>query len=224
MAITDWPSKERPREKLLEQGAASLSDAELLTIFLRTGTKGKSAMGLARELLTHYGGLGPLLSTNQQEFCSMPGLGPAKYAQLQAVLEIAHRHLKESIAREDVLTCSQATRRYLRLRLDRYPNEVFACLFLDNQHRIICYKELFQGTIDGTSVHPREVIRMTIQYNAAAVIFAHNHPSGIAEPSKADESITVRLKTALSYLDVRVLDHVIIGQGTATSMAELGMV
>lgn len=224
MAINDWPASERPREKLIERGAKSLSNAELLAIFLRTGTKGKSALDLARELLNQFGGLRPLLSASEQQFSSMPGLGRAKYAQLQAIKEIAHRHLNERLERQDIISSPQDTKHYLQLRLDHYPNEIFACLFLDNRHRVICYRELFHGTIDGSSVHPREVIRQVMQHNAAAVVFAHNHPSGIAEPSTMDQQVTLRLQAALKYLDVRVLDHIIIGDGETVSLAERGLI
>jgi len=223
MAITDWPAGERPREKLLAQGASALSDAELLAIFLRTGTPGKSALDLARELIERFGGLRPLLAAGQKEFCSAPGLGNAKYAQLQAVLEMAHRCLGEELARSDVLTSPDQTRRYLGLRLQSYPYEVFGCLFLDNRHRVLAFEELFRGTIDGASVHPREVVRRALHHNAAALILAHNHPSGVAEPSRADEQITRRLAESLALIDVRVLDHVVIGQGESVSMAERGL-
>ncbi len=223
MAITDWPAQERPREKLLRSGAKSLSDAELLAIFLRTGTRGRSALDLARDLLKEFGGLQPLLAADRENFCAMPGLGDAKFCQLQAVLEMAHRHLGESLARNDVLTSPEATRRYLRTRLQSYPHEVFACLFLDNRHRVIAFEELFQGTIDGASVYPREVLRRCLHHNAAAVIFAHNHPSGVAEPSRADAHITRRLREALSLVDIRVLDHIVIGHDQCVSLAERGM-
>lgn len=178
MAITDWPADERPREKLLQRGPCALSDAELLAIFLRTGVRGKSAVDLARELLDQHKGLGNLLAADRASFCSSHGLGSAKFAQLQAVLEMGRRHLREQIQRADVLTSPQQTRDYLRARLAGYPYEVFACLFLDNRHRVIEYEELFRGTIDGASVHPREVVRQSLSHNAAALILAHNHPPG----------------------------------------------
>jgi DNA repair protein RadC len=223
MTIKDWPVQERPREKLLRSGAKALSDAELLAIFLRTGIRGASALDLARELLQKFGGLRPLLAADRKEFCAMPGLGDAKYCQLQAVLEMAHRHLGESLTQGDVLTSPEATRHYLHSRLQPYPHEVFACLFLDNRHRVLAFEELFQGTIDGASVYPREVLRRCLHHNAAAVIFAHNHPSGIAEPSHADERITLKLKEALALVDIRVLDHIIIGGGCSVSLAERGL-
>ncbi len=222
MAITDWPADERPREKLLQRGPAALSDAELLAIFLRTGVRGKSAVDLARELLQQHKGLGNLLMADRASFCSSHGLGNAKFAQLQAVLEMGRRHLREGLDRTDVLTSPRQTRDYLQSRLGGYPYEVFACLFLDNRHRVIEYEELFRGTIDGASVHPREVVRRSLSHNAAALILAHNHPSGVAEPSQADRAITRRLKAALELVDIRLLDHMIIGSGEITSLAELG--
>lgn len=178
MAITDWPAAERPREKLLQQGAAALSDAELLAIFLRTGVTGKTALDLARDMLGHFDGLRPLFEADEATFCQLKGLGQAKYVQLQAVLELSRRYLEASLKRSDVLTSPAATRDYLRIRLRRYPHEVFAVLFLDNQHRVLHYQELFRGTIDSATVHPREIVKQALLYNAAAVIIAHNHPSG----------------------------------------------
>lgn len=224
MPITDWPATERPREKLLQRGADALSDAELLAIFLRTGIRGKTAVDLARDLLSQFGGLRALLEANSKQFCAMPGLGPAKYAQLSATLEMGRRHLRETLNRGDALTSPADTRRYLQARLRDYPHEVFACLFLDNRHRVIHYGELFHGTIDGASVHPREVVRQALGHNAAALIFAHNHPSGIAEPSDADERLTRRLKDALALVDIRVLDHLVIGDGEIVSLAERGLI
>lgn len=223
MPITDWPLSERPREKLLLQGASALSDAELLAIFLRTGVRGRTAVDLSRDLINEHGSLRALLKTDLETFCLSVGLGKAKYAQLQAVLEMGKRHLYEVLERSDVLSSPQQTQAYLTLRLRDYEHEVFACLFLDNRHRILCFEELFRGTIDGASVHPREVVKQALHHNAAAVIFAHNHPSGIAEPSKPDELITVRLKEALSLVDIRVLDHVIVGDGSCVSFAERGL-
>jgi DNA repair protein RadC len=223
MSITDWPEDERPREKLLKHGADSLSHAELLAIFLRTGLPGKSAVDLARDLLEEFGGLVGLLSAHETEFCKAKGLGKAKFAQLQAVLELSRRYLFDEIAGRDVLTSPEATRQYLKARLRAYPHEVFACLFLDNRHRVIEYRELFRGTIDGASVHPREVVREAMRWNAAAVIFAHNHPSGVAEPSQADLRITQRLREALDLVEVRVLDHIVVGEGGGTSFAERGL-
>lgn len=223
MPITDWPDDEKPREKLLRKGPETLSDAELLAIFLRTGVRGKTAVDLARELLNDFGSLRALLESDFERFSRSPGLGLAKYAQLQAVLEMARRHLKETLRREGALTSPAVTRQYLASRLRGYPHEVFGCLFLDNQHRVIEFDELFRGTIDGASVYPREVVKKALAFNAAAVIFAHNHPSGIAEPSEADKHITVRLKQALSLIDIRVLDHFIVGDGEPFSFAEHGL-
>lgn len=222
MAISDWPAQERPREKLLQKGADVLSDAELLAIFLRTGTRDYTAVDLARLLLDDFGGLKPLLETGESEFCGRHGLGPAKYAQLQAVLEMAKRHLLENIQRGDALCSPDETRSYLSAQLQACPHEVFACLFLDNRNRVIAFKKLFFGTIDGASVYPREVVRAALKYNAAAVIFAHNHPSGVAEPSRADQQITKRLKAALDLVDIRVLDHMVIGD-EVVSFAERGL-
>ncbi|WP_440996121.1 RadC family protein [Arhodomonas sp. SL1] len=224
MAITDWPEAERPREKLLARGAGALSDAELLAIFLRTGRRGRTAVDLAREMLQAFGGLRGLLEADQAGFGAHPGLGPAKYAQLQAVLEMARRHLHERLVRGDALASPEDTRRFLTAQLRHHTAEVFAALFLDNRHRVIAFEELFHGTIDAAQVHPREVVRRALAHNAAAVIVAHNHPSGVAKPSAADERITHRLRDALALVDIRVLDHFIIGDGEAVSLAERGVV
>jgi DNA repair protein RadC len=223
MSIQDWPEGDRPREKLLAQGAAVLSDAELLAIFLRTGIKGKTAVDLARDLLTEFGSLRALLQADCENFTRAKGLGTAKYAQLQAVLEMARRHTFEELDRGNVLTSPEATRAYLSQQLRHYQHEVFACLFLDNQHHILEFEELFRGTIDSASVYPREVVKKALAHNAAAVIFAHNHPSGISEPSQADKLITDKLKQALALIDIRVLDHFIIGDGMPYSFAENGL-
>lgn len=224
MAISHWPAHERPREKLLLRGAASLSDAELLAIFLRTGLPGLTAVDLARRLLSEYGSLRALFEADRQRFCHSPGLGPAKYAHLQAVLEMVRRYLQESLQRGDALNNPADTRNYLRARLGGYPHEVFACLFLDTRHRVISFEEVFRGTIDGASVHPREIVKLALTHNAAALILAHNHPSGVAEPSQADIRLTQRLRDALMLVDVRVLDHVIVGDGCALSLAERGVI
>lgn len=223
MTIKDWPAAERPREKLLRAGASALSDAELLAIFLRTGVAGKSAVDLARDLLLQFGNLRLLLNADHTAFVKAPGMGDAKFAQLQAVLEMARRHLSEGLARNDVLQNPDDTRHYLEMKLGSHPYEVFATLFLDNRHRVIAFEELFRGTIDGASVHPREVVRRALRHNAAAVILAHNHPSGISEPSHADQRITQRLRDALKLIDVRVLDHIVVGAGESTSLAERGL-
>ncbi len=223
MPINHWPSAERPREKLLQRGCTALSDAELLAILLRTGVTGKSAVDLAREMLNSFGGLRPLLEASQRDFCKIKGMGTAKYVQFQAVLEIGRRYLEARLEREDALTSPQHTLRYLMTRLRHYPHEVFAALFLDNRHRVITYEELFRGTINGASVHPREVVKRALAHNAAALILAHNHPSGVAEPSAADRSLTRKLTEALSLVDIRVLDHIVIGDGEAYSFAEHGL-
>lgn len=214
MAITDWPAEERPREKLLLKGAPSLSDAELLAIFLRTGLPGISAVDLSRQLLTEFGSLRAILTASQSEFCRHKGLGNAKFTQLQAVMEMANRHYSETLKRKDCLTNPADTMAYLHSRLRDRQHEVFACVMLDNRNRVIAFREMFRGTIDGASVYPREVVKQALADNAAGVILAHNHPSGIAEPSQADIQITERLKKALALVDIRVLDHVIIGDET----------
>ena len=224
MGITDWPEAERPREKLLGQGAEALSDAELLAIFLRTGVRGQTAVDLARGLLQKFGGLRPLLEADNKAFSAQHGLGPAKYVQLQAVLEMSRRHLRARLMRGDALTGPEDTRRYLISRLRHLEHEVFACLFLDNRHQVIAFEEMFRGTIDCASVYPREVVRRALDLNAAAVILAHNHPSGVAEPSRADEAMTDRLEQALATVDIRVLDHFVIGEGRPVSFAERGLI
>ncbi len=223
MAITDWPADERPREKLLLRGAASLSDAELLAIFLRTGIRGSSAVDLARDLLGDFGGLRALLHTDKEGFCSRRGLGTAKFAQLQAVLEMSRRHQKELLFRQEALTSSGHTRDYLQAHLRDRTSECFCCLFLDSRHRPLAFEELFQGTIDSAAVYPREVVRRALAHNAAAVVLAHNHPSGVAEPSDADIRLTKRLAEALGLVDVRVLDHMVVGDGVTVSLAERGL-
>jgi len=223
MSIADWPAAERPREKLLDLGPAALSDAELLAIFLRVGCVGKSAVDLARELLQEYGGLRPLLEATQEKFCKGHGLGSAKYAQLQAVLEMGRRHLSATLKEGDLLTTPALVRNYLSAQLRHQPREVFAVLFLDNQNRLIAYDELFYGTIDGAAVYPREVVKKALSRNANSVILAHNHPSGIAEPSQADQRITQRLQDALSLVDIRVIDHMIVGNSEVISFAERGL-
>jgi DNA repair protein RadC len=223
MSITDWPEGERPREKLLARGAGALSDAELLAIFLRTGVRGQSAVDVARALLGRHGGLAGLMDAPVARLVETPGLGPAKAAQLAAALEIGRRYLRAGLAERAALTSPQAVRDYLALELRGLPREVFACLFLDSQHRVLAFEVLFQGTLDSTSVHPREVVKAALRHNAAAVILAHNHPSGVAEPSAADRHITQRLKESLALVEVRLLDHFIIGGGTPLSFAERGL-
>ncbi len=223
MAITDWPEGERPREKLLQRGASSLSDAELLAIFLRTGVTGKSAVDLARELITRFGGLTQLFAASEQAFCDVHGMGQAKFVQLQAVLEMARRALQEEMRSGDALNSPRAVREYLRLLLQARQQEVFIAIFLDAQHRVIASEELFQGTLTQTSVYPREVVKRALHHNAAALIFAHNHPSGVAEPSQSDQSLTDALKQALQLVDVRVLDHFIVAGAACLSFAEKGL-
>ncbi|EKE77457.1 RadC family protein [Gallaecimonas xiamenensis] len=222
MAITDWPEAERPREKLLHQGPGALSDAELLAIFLRVGISGKDAVTLARELLGQFGGLRNLVNAELEQFCQAPGLGLAKFAQLQAAVELTRRFLGEKLSREAVLSCPDDVRHYLLSRLRDQPRELFCLLLLDSQHRVIKLHELFFGTLDAAAVYPREVVKAVLAANAAAVILVHNHPSGIAEPSRADRQLTERLGAALGLVDVRVLDHLVIGDGEAISFAERG--
>lgn len=223
MAIKDWPEGDRPREKLLSLGPQALSDAELLAIFLRTGVTGYSAVDLARQLLKDFGGLRPLLDADQNAFCEGKGLGPAKFTQLQAVLEMSRRHFEQKLHREDALKNPSDTRQYLLQQLRDYPSEVFGALLLDSQNRVIRYDHLFFGGLNNTAVYPREIIKHVLKHNAAAVIFAHNHPSGVAEPSQADIQLTQRLSQALSSIDVKVLDHMIIGDGYVESLAERGL-
>ena len=223
MGIRDWPEGERPREKLLNKGAQSLSEAELLAIFLRTGVAGKSAVDMARDLIKRFGSLTRLFNATQKEFCEALGLGPAKYAQLQAVLEMAQRALDEKIKAGDALNSPKAVRDYLRLALAGREYEVFAGIFLDAQNRVLAVEELFSGTLGQTSVFPREVVKRALHHNAAGVIFAHNHPSGLAEPSGADEALTAALKKSLALVDVKVLDHFIVGGGAIMSFAERGL-
>ncbi|MHA7878783.1 MAG: RadC family protein [Saccharospirillum sp.] len=222
MSIKDWPAGERPREKLLAQGASALSDAELLAIFLRTGLPGLSAVDLARQLLATYGGLTALFSADLTRFCEARGLGEAKFVQLQAVLEMSRRYLLDDLQSGPSLTSPGDTRQFLLAQMRGLQHEVFACIWLDNQHRVLSYEPLFTGTIDGAAVYPREVVRTALKHNAAAVILAHNHPSGVAEPSQADRQITDRLVNSLSTIDVRVLDHMVVGSGMVVSFAERG--
>ena len=222
MSIRDWPVAEQPREKLLERGAANLSDAELLAIFLRIGVRGKSAVDLARDLLQRFGGLRGLLEADQRGFSQGQGLGPAKFAQLQAVMEMARRHLGETLQRGSALENPEAVRTYLKAQMRHEANEVFGCLFLDTKHRPLGFEILFRGSIDSATVYPRQVVKRALAYNAAALILCHNHPSGNPEPSKADIRLTHRLVDALESIEVRVLDHFIIGDGRPLSMLEHG--
>ncbi len=224
MALRDLPADERPREKLLNMGAAALADAELVAIFLRTGVKGKSAVDLGRELLKRFGSVGAIAAAERSEFTAIDGLGDAKYIQLQAAVELARRALTQEMRGSDNLSSPEAVRRYLRLLLEHRPVEVFTGLFLDAQNRLIAAQELFSGTLTQTSVYPREVVKQALRHNAASVIFAHNHPSGVAEPSRADESLTQALKQALALVDVRVLDHFVVGHGGMMSFADRALI
>ena len=223
MAITDWPASERPREKLLEQGVETLSDAELLAIFLRVGVTGKSAVDLARDLLTQFGSLNGIFAAPINELTQVNGIGSSKYAQLQAIFEMSRRALNEQMQVKDILSSPQQVRDYLCLKLGGLTREVFMVLFLDAQNRIITTEEMFTGTLTQTSVYPREVVKRALHHNAASVIFAHNHPSGVAEQSHADEMLTAELKKALALVDVRVLDHFIIAGNSSLSFVQRGL-
>lgn len=224
MAITDWPMDERPREKLLARGASALSDAELLALFLRVGIRGHSAVDLARTLIARFGSLTRLCGASAEDFAAVPGMGLAKYAQLQAVMELARRALAETLLERTVFDSPQVVRDWLRLRLGHLPHETFCVLLLDARHALIDAVDLFRGTLTQTSVYPREVVKLALAHNAAAVIFAHNHPSGAAEPSAADELLTRSLKDALALVDVRVLDHFVVpSHGAPVSFAERGL-
>jgi DNA repair protein RadC len=222
MSIRNWPEGERPREKLLTRGSAALSDAELLAVLLGSGSRGKDAIALGRELLAAAGSLGALLARQEQQMRAV-GLGPAKRARIAAALELARRSLAEQLQQLPALGNPRDSGDYLRARLRHLPYEVFGCLYLDNRHRVLAFEELFRGTVDGASVHPREVVRACLQHNACAVIFAHNHPSGVAEPSAADRAITHTLRDALQLVGVRVLDHLVIGHDEPVSMAARGL-
>lgn len=224
MAIKDWPAGERPREKLLARGPQALSEAELLAVFLRTGIAGRDALEIARAALLRFKGLNGLLSASRQDVERVQGFGPAKYAQLAAVLELARRALREGVRENTALTSPQRVREYLSLSLAHAKHEIFAALFLDAQNRLIEHRDLFHGTLTQTSVYPREVVKEALRQNAAAVILAHNHPSGAAEPSRADELLTRTLRDALALVDVKVLDHIIVaGPGRTVSFAERGL-
>lgn len=223
MPITDWPQAERPREKLLYRGPEALSDAELLAIFLRTGIRGKTAVDVGRDLLARFGGLRGFLTAPQDEVLSEPGIGQAKYVMLQAALEIGRRHLAEKLQRGTALQSADDTRHYLQAQLRDLPHEVFCCLFLDNRHRVLAFEELFRGTLNGTAVYPREIVKRAMHHNAAAVILVHNHPSGVPEPSRQDEVLTERLKESLEMLEVRLLDHLVVGDGEIVSFGERGL-
>ena len=223
MAITDWPAAERPREKLIELGADALSDAELLAIFLRVGVVGKSAVDLARDLLKTFGSLNGIFAATEHELSQVHGIGTSKYVQLQAIFEMSRRALSEQLQSRDVLKSPQAVRDYLVLKLGSLAKEVFLVLFLDTQNRLVATEEMFSGSLKETSVYPREVLKRALHHNAASVIFAHNHPSGIAQQSQADELLTKQLKQALALVDVRVLDHFIVAGNHTLSFVERGM-
>lgn len=223
MTIKDWPADDRPREKLLAKGAAALSDAELLAIFLRTGTRGRNAVQLGQDVLRHFGGLPGLFAAAPAALDQLKGLGTAKSVVLRAVLETVQRLLSAEMEQRDALSSPRAVRDYLRLRLQGLESEVFMALFLDAQNRVIAAEELFRGTLTQTSVYPREVVKRALHHNAGAVIFAHNHPSGIAEPSRSDEALTQALKQALALVDVKVLDHFIVAGSGCLSFAERGL-
>jgi DNA repair protein RadC len=223
MRIADWPIEERPREKLIARGAQSLSDAELVAILFRTGVRGRTAVDLARDALKRCGSLTALLMAERGVFQSIVGLGDAKYAQVHAVLEMSRRALRETLDRGPALSSPQTVRDYLRLRLQGLAHEVFVAVFLDAQNRVLEIEELFRGTLTQTSVFPREIVKRALHFNAAAIIFAHNHPSGVAEPSRADEALTQTLKHTLALVDVKVLDHFVVGGDSAMSFAERGL-
>jgi DNA repair protein RadC len=223
MAITDWSVNERPREKLIKLGAGALSDAELLAIFLRIGVRGKTAVDLARDLLTKFGSLNGIYAADEKQISQVHGMGASKYAQLQAIFEMSRRALNEQIQQKDILSSPQQVREFLILRLANALKEVFVVLFLDAQNRLIATEEMFSGTLTQTSVYPREVVKRALHYNAASVMFAHNHPSGVAKQSRADELITQELKKALALVDVRVLDHFIVAGNQTLSFVEIGL-
>jgi len=223
MRIADWPEDERPRERLLRHGSAALSESELLAIFLRTGIGGKNAVELGRDLLSRFGSLQRLFAATLEEVSAVRGLGPAKYVQLQAVVEMARRALGEEIGERDAMSSPRAVREFLQLSLGGRPHEVFVALFLDSQNRMLGSEELFRGTLTHTSVYPREVVKTALRYNGAGVIFAHNHPSGVAEPSRADELLTQTLKQALSLVEIKTLDHFIVAGTRTVSFAERGL-
>lgn len=223
LCIRDWPAQERPREKLQSRGASSLSDAELLAIFLGSGLRGQDAVATARQLLTDHGPLRRLLELSATELARLPGLGPARACKLVAALELCNRYLAADLERGLALANPGSAGRYFAQRLRGQTHEVFAVLFLDTKHRALAFEELFHGTIDGAEVHPREVVRRALAHNAAAVIVGHNHPSGCSEPSQADGIVTKQLQHALALVDVRLLDHFVVGDGQPVSLAQRGM-
>lgn len=222
MAITDWPEDQRPRERLIQHGAQALSDAELLAVFLRVGVSGKSAVALGMDMLSHFGSLNRLFAATLAEFSTIHGLGPAKFAQLQAVMELARRALAAELKAGAVLGSPQSVRQYLQLLMANKPHESFTVLFLDVKNRLIAGEELFRGTLTHTSVYPREVVKAALAHNAASIILAHNHPSGAPEPSAADHALTQALKQALALVEIRVLDHFVVAGRHVYSFAEHG--
>ncbi len=223
MSLADWPEDERPREKLLKNGAGSLSTADLLAIQIRIGVRGKTVVELSRDLMKKYGSISALINADQKTFCEMPGLGVAKFVQLQAALELARRYMFETIASNDVITNPNQAKDYIVSHLKGRHSEVFACLFLDAQHRAIVFEELFHGTISSASVYPRIVLKQALKHNASGVMLAHNHPSGNSQPSPADKNITKVLKESLAIIDVQVVDHIIVGENDVLSFAERGL-
>jgi DNA repair protein RadC len=223
MHIRDWPENERPREKLMARGAAALSDAELLAIFLGSGIRGQTAVDTGRQLLQHHAGLRGLLDLPVREIAKLKGLGPARACALTAALELGNRHLAHQLTRGELMSNPEVAGEYFARRLRALKHEVFACVLLDNRHQLIAYEELFRGSLDSAEVHPREVVKLCLQHNAAAIIFGHNHPSGNRNASAADRALTLRLKQSLNLVDIRVLDHFIIGDGPANSMAAAGL-
>ncbi|MBT0586743.1 RadC family protein [Alteromonas oceanisediminis] len=223
MKITDWPKSERPREKLLLTGAESLSDAEILAVFLRTGVQGKSAIDLARDILNQFGDLGQFVSAKKQRMIAQPGIGLAKYAQLVCAMELANRCTEYQLKRQDVFTSVDAAKRYVQQQMRFLTQEVFALLMLDSQHQLIAFRKMFFGTINSAAVYPRELVKQALEDNAAAVILVHNHPSGVAEPSQADIAITEQIRNAMHIIDIRVLDHFVVGGATTVSFAERGL-
>jgi len=223
MPIRDWPKSERPRERLLARGPEALSDAELLAVIIGSGLRGRSALDVARELIAAFGSIRGLLQADSRECLRMQGLGPARFALLRAGVELARRHHLDALQARPVVPSEKPLKEFLIAQLRDRPYEVFCCLHLDSRHRLITFEELFRGTVDGAAVHPRELVRQAVAHNSTAVILAHNHPSGVAEPSHADELITRRVRDSLALIDVRVLDHIVVGDGTCVSFAERGL-
>ena len=224
MAINDWPASERPQEKLLSRGAEALSDAELLALFIRSGTPGKTAIDIGRDLLGRFGGLRQVLLAEQSTLCATPGCGPARFATIQGALELGRRFLDQTLRKQGPLSSPSQAADFLTHQLRDRKREIFAVIYLDTRHQVIDYEELFQGTLNGATVHPREVVRSALFHNASALIIAHNHPSGIAEPSESDTTLTRRLRESLNLVDIRLLDHLVIGDGEFVSMSDRGLI